>query len=299
MNATTVSVIIPAYNRAFSLRRCIESVLNQTYQPFEIIIVDDGSTDDTCNLMESYLKNPQIKYIKYDTCKGAQAARNTGIKNSCGDYIAFLDSDDELLPTSLEVRFKAAQHNNFEPSLTYGDIIVEFNSNMEPFNFTRLQGYSYKYLLRELSLCPYSVIMVKRECFDVAGYPDRDFPSWQDDDLVLTIGKYFPVIHCGHPVAIIHSGDTQISKNNAILASGCKRMVNKYKGDIIKHHGRFRLYIWYLRLVRSYILAKRQGIRSTAGETRYILFLPYYFLLTAIGTLVTIILKPFFDHIYA
>lgn len=299
MDTVVVSLVITTHNRDYCIKRCIDSVLNQTFRQFEVIVIDDGSTDNTYDVMKSYVKNPQVTYLKHDVRRGAQAARIYGIKNAAGDYIAFLDSDDELLPDSLEVRLKAVQDNNFEPSLTYGNIIVECNSNMAHFNFTRLQGYSYEYLLRELSLCPYSVIMVKKECFEVTGYPDRDFSSWQDDDLVLTIGKYFPVIHCGHPVAIMHGADMRISENNAVLASGCKRIVNKYKGDIIKHHGRFRLYLWYLRVFRSYILAKRQGIRPTADETLSILFRPYYFLLSAIGTLVTIILKPFFDHMYA
>ena len=86
---STVSVIIPTYNRAHLIGRAVQSVLNQTYQDFEIIIVDDGSTDDTYSLITSYIRNEKIKYIKHNSRKGAQAARNTGIKNASSEYIAF------------------------------------------------------------------------------------------------------------------------------------------------------------------------------------------------------------------
>ena len=96
-----VSVIIPTYNRAKLIKRSILSVLNQTYQNFEIIVVDDGSADDTKSVVESF-NNPKIRYIRHDINKGQSAARNTGIKNAKGKYIAFQDSDDEWLPEKLE-----------------------------------------------------------------------------------------------------------------------------------------------------------------------------------------------------
>ena len=92
----TVSVIIPTYNRAYLIDRSIQSVLNQTYQDFELIVVDDGSTDNTEDIIRQFQeKDKRIKYIKYDKNKGGSAARNTGIKNSVRKYIAFQDSDDE------------------------------------------------------------------------------------------------------------------------------------------------------------------------------------------------------------
>jgi len=95
---STVSVVIPTYNRAHLVDRAIRSVLNQTYQDFEIIVVDDGST-------------PRIRYIRHEKNRGGSAARNTGIRAARGEYIAFLDSDDEWLPEKLKYEITALANN--------------------------------------------------------------------------------------------------------------------------------------------------------------------------------------------
>ncbi|MCM8756456.1 MAG: glycosyltransferase family 2 protein, partial [Candidatus Omnitrophica bacterium] len=96
-----VSVVIPTYNRAYSLKRAIESVINQTYKNLEIIIIDDGSSDNTEEIVSDF-KDPRIQYIHHLQNRGISSARNTGIKNSKGDLIAFLDSDDEYFPQKIE-----------------------------------------------------------------------------------------------------------------------------------------------------------------------------------------------------
>ena len=98
-----ISVIIPTFNRKKNLDRTINSVLNQTFQPFEIIVVDDGSTDGTKEWVPYYY--PNIKYI-YQSNAGVRAARNKGINIAKGDWLAFLDSDDEWFPKSLKNREK-------------------------------------------------------------------------------------------------------------------------------------------------------------------------------------------------
>lgn len=102
-----VSVIIPTYNRGYIIKRSIESVLTQTYSDFELIIVDDGSTDNTKEIVESY-KDHRIKYV-YQENSGACAARNKGISLAKGKFIAFHDSDDIWLPSKLEVQIKAIE----------------------------------------------------------------------------------------------------------------------------------------------------------------------------------------------
>ncbi|MFC6990634.1 glycosyltransferase family 2 protein [Haladaptatus sp. GCM10025707] len=93
----TVSVVIPTYNRSEEVTHAIDSVLAQTYDDFELLVVDDGSTDDTEEVVTSY-DDDRVKFIEHEENQGAPAARNTGIEHAEGEYVAFLDSDDEWLP---------------------------------------------------------------------------------------------------------------------------------------------------------------------------------------------------------
>src|SRR5258705_13939604 len=95
-----VSVVIPTHNRSEFLRSAIASVLGQTYQDFELIVVDDASTDSTAEVVVSF-NDSRIKFIRHQTNQGGSAARNTGIRASKCDYIAFLDDDDEWSPRKL------------------------------------------------------------------------------------------------------------------------------------------------------------------------------------------------------
>src|ERR1700680_1299064 len=105
-----VSVIIPAYNAAAFAAGALDSVLAQTWQDFEVIVVDDGSKDDTANVVQPYLADPRIRYI-FQQNRGLPGARNAGAKVSTGAYLAFLDADDFLAPTAL-----ATVHQRFEES---------------------------------------------------------------------------------------------------------------------------------------------------------------------------------------
>ena len=100
-NRSLVSTIIPTHNRSKMLNRSINSVLNQTYSAIECIVIDDGSTDNTVDVIETQ-KDDRLIYVSHKSNRGASAARNTGIRHSNGEYISFLDDDDEWLPTKLE-----------------------------------------------------------------------------------------------------------------------------------------------------------------------------------------------------
>ncbi len=110
-----VSVIIPAYNRENHIERAIQSIQSQDISDIEIIIVDDGSTDKTSlNVKEMEKGDSRIRLIRHEKSKGAQAARNTGIRNAKGEWIAFLDSDDEWLPGSLSKRLDVAREQKVD-----------------------------------------------------------------------------------------------------------------------------------------------------------------------------------------
>jgi glycosyltransferase involved in cell wall biosynthesis len=122
-----VSVIIPTYNRAEYVTQAIESVLAQTYTDYEIIVVDDGSTDNTKDVLSPYID--RIRYI-YQKNAGASAARNQGIKAAKGDWVAFLDSDDEWLPEKLAVQIRAVERN---PQIVAHMVNVNLTNYNDPY----------------------------------------------------------------------------------------------------------------------------------------------------------------------
>ena len=114
-----ISVIIPTHNRLKMLKRAISSVEKQTFKNYEIIIISDGSTDGT-NDYSCSIKNDKIKFYINETSKGASGARNIGLDHAKGDYIAFLDDDDEWFVNHLELLFQKLSNSNDKVGLVYG-----------------------------------------------------------------------------------------------------------------------------------------------------------------------------------
>lgn len=124
-----ISVIIPTYNRRNTLKRAISSVLRQTYQDIEIIVVDDASTDDTYSYMVSqYGEAENIIYIRNEENVGQSAARNIGVRYARGKYVAFLDSDDEWMETKLEKQINALQNSRTE--VCYSSFVWKWKNGM-------------------------------------------------------------------------------------------------------------------------------------------------------------------------
>src|SRR5690606_10648341 len=122
-----VSVIIPTYNRSELLKKAIESLENQSHQNFEIIIIDDCSTDDTAEVVRG-MDDERIIYLRHDTNKGGSEARNTGIKQATGSFIGFLDSDDQWLPDKLERQLKQFEGQRADGTDYKGEqAVVELN----------------------------------------------------------------------------------------------------------------------------------------------------------------------------
>lgn len=288
-----ISVVIPVYNRAKSILRSINSALNQTVPPLEVLVVDDASSDETVNSINKLI-DTRVRVFSMGSNQGAQSARLKGIHEARGNFLVFLDSDDELLPDSIEKRLQSLINSPFTEALVYGDVV---RGGMVD-KFESLSGNVYPYLLKELSLCPYSTMLIPKSCFDVTGLPDKDFPSWQDDDMVLTIGKYFPVLHCGVPVAIMNADGNRISGNRRNVVEGCRRMVAKYSGDMLEAHGRFRLFSWQIRIIRSNVMARwhEASLRLKNNLNLTDLFLLLY--LTCARIILRVMLMPFFKHIY-
>src|SRR4030042_1588084 len=183
----TVSVIIPTYNRAHLLNRAIKSILVQTFGDFEIIIVDDASTDNTERIVKS-IDDKRILYIRHENNKGGSAARNTGIRQARGKYIAFLDSDDEWLPEKLEKQLKVFERSTNSVGLVYTGIIKESKQRR---SVHQSRENTAQAILAENYVGTTSTPLIKKECFLKTGLFDETLPSAQDWDMWIRIGQYY------------------------------------------------------------------------------------------------------------
>ena len=182
-----ISVIIPTFNRGNLIENSINSVLNQTYKNLEIIVVDDGSTDNTKDIVEK-IQDKRIKYIKLTENKGGSNARNVGIKNSNGKYISFQDSDDIYYPDKLELQFKNIINKN--SNLDFCKIKVIFNESYSCFYPNSRQensiskGNIFNELISKGNFISTQAILIKRK-FMIKYLFDPFIPRLQDFDLIL------------------------------------------------------------------------------------------------------------------
>lgn len=137
-----ISIIVPVYNTSEFLSRCLDSILNQTYKNIEIIIIDDGSTDNSLRIIKKYAKrNSAIKYFTQDNC-GQATARNKGIKYASGEYIMFVDSDDYVSNDFCEVAYNSIHNNHSE--ITFFDMYAGRNNSFQKITFNLNEGYVSK-----------------------------------------------------------------------------------------------------------------------------------------------------------
>jgi glycosyltransferase involved in cell wall biosynthesis len=186
-----ISVIIPTLNRASKLVRAIASVLFQTFKDYEIIVVDDGSTDQTQNALLPF--SSYIKYIRHSQNLGVSAARNTGIKASQADYLAFLDSDDYWLPLKLAKQFEFFQKTPEALICQTEEIWVRHGKRVNPWHkHLKPSGDVYEASLQRCVVSP-SAVMLKRCLFDKVGLFDEKMPVCEDYDLWLRVSCRYPI----------------------------------------------------------------------------------------------------------
>jgi glycosyltransferase involved in cell wall biosynthesis len=187
-----VSVIIPTYNRAKLVERAINSVLVQTFKDFELFIIDDASTDNTKQIVKKF-RDERIKIIHHQKNKGGSAARNTGIKTAIGEYIAFLDDDDEWIPTKLEkqMRFFERCKRNVGLIYSWAEIIDE-KKDLFVKSQSKVKGTFLREIL-ERSFLISSTVIVKKACFHSVGLFDENFISCQDREMWTRIATRYEV----------------------------------------------------------------------------------------------------------
>jgi len=198
-----ISAIIPTYNRRNLLKRALTSVLNQTRPPQQIIVIDDGSEDDTAKLVQHEF--PDIEYI-YQRNAGVSAARNRGIQAARYPWIAFLDSDDEWLPDKLEEQQAALAMNPFCCICHTDEIWIRKGRRVNPKDKHRKYGgYIFERCLPLCVISP-SAVLIHRELFEQYGQFDEKMPAGEDYDMWLRICAIEQVLYVEKKLVIKYGG---------------------------------------------------------------------------------------------
>ncbi len=297
-----VSVVIPTYNRPSLLQKAIQSVLNQTFQEFEIIVVDDGEEKRANNIVKSF-KNDKIKYIQHKHSMGGAVARNTGIKNAQGKYIAFLDDDDEWLPEKLKLQVEVLDKSGDDVGFCFsavtqkrdeGVISGEVKSGVMDYYERSLQ--TFKGILT-------SSLLIKKNVFTVVGMFDEEFPTHQEAELMIRISKEFKGIGINKPLVVmmVFSNHKSVGKNLQNRIIGRELILKKHFAEfkkrpdfLAKHY--FQLALFY-RDDKQY--KKARSIFKKAWQTKFNWRYFAHYLMSNIKILKLYILtKTFFRQIH-
>lgn len=223
------SVVIPAYNREKELHVAIQSVLNQTYQNFELIVVDNGSTDATKEVVQSYMDNDaRVKYFWQENSGSPAGSRNTGIKNAMGDWVAFLDSDDYWYPQKLERVAKMIKDNPNAIAVShYEDKRVNgiFHSTLAHGKTLSRSPY-YELLFDGNSLSTSAMSVKKEKLFEVDLFDIRkDYFAVEDYDMWMKLSLVGEFCYIHEPLGVFSITDTNMSGNIELINNNLKMLV--------------------------------------------------------------------------
>ncbi|NWF60286.1 MAG: glycosyltransferase family 2 protein [Fischerella sp.] len=221
-----VSVVIPAYNAMAFLPETLASVLQQTFTDFEVLIVNDGSSD---NIIEwaSAITDPRVKLISQANQR-VSSARNTGITNAQGEYIAFLDADDLWEPTKLEKQVRCLDEKP-EVGLVYTwTLLVDKENNPTGRIFaSHIEGNVWNKLLEDDPISSGSSPMVRRSCFDTVGLFDRNLAYAPDLDMWVRIAFRYPIAVVKEPLLRYRQLPNSFSRNREGMIKDLRQVVEK------------------------------------------------------------------------
>ena len=238
-----ITVVTPTYNRANLLQKAMKSILEQTLEDWEYIIVDDGSNDGTEEVVKE-LTDERIQYIKFDQNRGANAARNRGIQEACGEFVSFLDSDDILEPNHLEQVASVLDSSEEKIGGVYtshrtvgSDKIVHLNIANNILNHPHQ-------VIEDYSVGGFSVLTFRKSIFEKVGVLDTDFQAFQDREFLIRFLDYYELLPVENVLVTYHMHQERISTDP-------NRKLGALDELIMKHGHRFSnkgwSHIWYTR----------------------------------------------------
>lgn len=279
----SISVVIPVYNRSKTIRYCLDSVLNQTLSPLEVLVVDDCSTDTTKEIVKSYIDH-RVRCIELEKNSGAQAARNRGILEARGIWIAFQDSDDEWLPDKLEKQVAVLAAINFNTLTAIHTNCTCFDYKLDKKIFWDLPRIHGESVLSKLLTSPgpmFQGLLVSKIALKKIGLLDESVPSYQEWDTSISLSRECHFIHVVEPLFVyhLHNGET-ISKNKKRDIEGYQYVIDKYREEILEHCG---VKVFNAHLAGNALKAMRWGyyvdasdiLSKTLGNSAHLYFLKW------------------------
>ncbi len=211
----SVCVIIPCYNTARFIDETVRSALSQTYQPIDILVVDDGSTDNSPDIVRAI---PGVRWMGQKN-QGVSEARNTGMRATTAEFVVFLDADDRLMPHAVEVGVRELLAHP-EAGLVYGGARqIDAQGNIQSEHFEPVTNAGYERILSGWSFVPPAIAVFRRSALDAAGTFNKAMQPTEDNDMYLRVSALFP-IHCHNQIV----ADYRHHENNASGASSARTL---------------------------------------------------------------------------
>lgn len=226
-----ISVIIPTFNRAQVLKRAIVSALNQAYRNIELVIVNDASTDSSLDIVKS-INDSRIKLVVHERNKGLAAARNTGIRNSAGEYLTFLDDDDEWLPEKISLQLDVIRNTNLTFGLVFTNGFSEYENNfIIKENVSSGVVFDPKinnfFPLRVLITPPSSWMLPKTVIEEIGFFDEAMYNNWDDGDYLVRVALNFPIYFLNKNLVTWHALANHVNMISLNLIKGKEIFLEK------------------------------------------------------------------------
>jgi glycosyltransferase involved in cell wall biosynthesis len=225
----SVSVVVTCYNYGKYLSVALESLLEQSLKNMEIIIIDDGSSDNTSEVIKPYIEDSRIRYI-YQSNAGQPRAKNRGVKESSGEFIAFLDADDIWLPTKLEKQLTLFADPQVGVVYSRRKWINQDGAEISGNERTLRRGDILDHIFIDNFIC-FSSSVVRRSCLEDVGYFDENLPMGIDYDLWIRLAARYRFDYVDEPLVKYRTGHANLSKNTLKRYECAQKIMNKALDD--------------------------------------------------------------------
>ncbi len=257
-----ISVVIPTHNRPGLLNNSINSVLSQTFRDFELIVIDDCSDDNTPNVLGGFTDS-RLKVIRNTTNKGIAAVRNIGVMSSKGEYIAFLDDDDEWLTDKLEQQLKIMEGGSESLGCVYSGCLVIGPNGSEVIR-TSIPKYR-NIVLNDLlfeNFITTSTVLLKKSCFDKTGLFDENIPFGEDYDMWIRFAEQFEYDFVKEPLTKYRVHQNSLTRNYTKAAAGLTEILSKHRRLFAHNKQAYGNLMLILGVIYCYSGKTREGIKT-------------------------------------